>query len=639
MFARPLALLLFSCSLAAVAIGATQDMGGGFRDHGVAIPISHPRGTVATVDGQGRGVVLSWLMDTRGGYELLCVDVDTGKAQEYPVPFPAGDAPYAAILSSGNKFYTHFNSHFVEFDPARRQYTFCRKTAPQMAMSMTQDDQGRIWSATYPQSGLVCFDPQTRQFTDYGQLYRQDWAEYPRSVATDDAGWVYWGLGSTACQVMAFDPQTRKAEPLVAEAQRVHGSGDVWRGVDGKVYAQPVAGAADNWIVLYRGTATPVGRRPKVARTNYIAGSQGLFHRLLPDGRQIARFDLLERALTVTDPKTRSQKTVTFDYTSEGAAIMAVSAAPDKSLCGGTAFPMRFFQYQPTSDQWTRRSAYGQWNTVGQQGDRFFAGVYSYGCLLEWNPREPWVDTLPDKAQCNPRHLVACHPTICRPDKLLVHPDGRHVVLAGTPGYGFTGGGLLFWDRRSGQSTLLTHEQLLPDHSTASLAPLRNGRLLGGTTTAAGTGGQRKAQQAELYLLDLATRRVEWHAPVLPGVQSYTDLCRGPDGLVWGFADLREFFVFDPAQRKLVHRQSTHAEFGPTVSHQGPRAFVAGPQGTMYVLFVRAIARIEPQGWHFKLLAKPPQPIANGGDLLDGRIYYACRSHVWSYELPNRRHD
>jgi hypothetical protein len=409
--------------------------------------------------------------------------------------------------------------------------------------------------------------------------------------------------------------------------------------VDGKVYGQPVAGKADNWLVLYRGKATPVGRLPKVARKNYIAGSQGLFHRLLPDGRQIARFDLLERALTVTDPKTRSQKTVTFDYTSEGAAIMAVSAAPDKTLCGGTAFPMRFFQYQPTSDQWTRRSAYGQWNTVGQQGDRFFAGVYSYGCLLEWNPREPWVDTLPDKAQCNPRHLVACHPTICRPDKLLVHPDGRHVVLAGTPGYGFTGGGLLFWDRRAGQSTLLTHEQLLPDHSTASLAPLGSGRLLGGTTTAAGTGGQRKAQQAELYLLDLATRRVEWHAPVLPGVQSYTDLCLGPDGLVWGFADLREFFVFDPAQRKLVHRQSTHAEFGPTVSHQGPRAFVAGPQGTMYVLFVRAIARIEPQGWHFKLLAKPPQPIANGGDLLDGRIYYACRSHVWSYELPNRRHD
>jgi hypothetical protein len=144
------------CTLAVgPSFSATVDLGNGFADHGVAVPISFHRGTVATVDGQGHRVILSWLRDHRGTYELLLVDVDAGKAQEFPLPFPVGDDPFASIFSTGNKFYTHFNSHFVEFDPLKRAFTFSKKTVPQMAMSMTEDDQGVIWSATYPQSGVA----------------------------------------------------------------------------------------------------------------------------------------------------------------------------------------------------------------------------------------------------------------------------------------------------------------------------------------------------------------------------------------------------------------------------------------------------------------------------------------------------
>ena len=64
----------------------------------------------------------------------------------------------------------------------------------------------------------------------------------------------------------------------------------------------------------------------------------------------------------------------------------------------------------------------------------------------------------------------------------------------------------------------------------------------------------------------MATKQIEWHAVVFPGVQDYTDLCLGPKGLVYGFADRSLFFVFDPAKRKVVHQQATEAEFGPTVS-------------------------------------------------------------------------
>lgn len=626
------ALFLFLITTQA-SIAATKDLGNGFSDHGVATPISHHRGTVATVDGAGRNVVLSWLNDHRGGYELLLIDVEAGKAEEYPMPFPPGDHPFASILSSGNRFYTHFNGRFVEFDPAKRAFTFCQKTKPQMAMSMTEDDGGVVWSATYPNCGLVSFDPKTREFKDHGYLNKENWAQYPRSVAADDAGWIYIGVGSTRGQIIAFDPQTGKATPLVPAEQRVHGHSTAYRDLDGKVYGEPLAGKGDNWIMLHKGKATPIGKHVRRHPKPIIAESQSLFHGAFPDGRRITAYSLVDRTFAAEHLKTKEKKRFSFDYTSEGAHIMGVAAAPDGTVCGGTAFPMRFFSYDPRKDECVNREAFGQWNTVARQGDRFFVGGYGHGSLLEWDPSQPWVATMKGRANCNPLWLAECHPAINRPHELLAHPDGKTLVLAGTPGYGYTGGGLLFWDRETKKSVLLEHADILPQHSTMSLAPLPGGRLLGGTTTSAGTGGERKATEAALYIMDMATKKVEWHAAVFPGAQGYTDLCAGPDGLVFGFADQKRFFVFDAAKRKVIHEQDTGAKFGPTTSQQGPRVFVTDGKGGFYILFVKGIARLDPKTFAVTMLAPSPVPIGGGGDYLDGRIYFFHGSHLYSYTL------
>jgi hypothetical protein len=620
--------------LIAQGFSATVDLGHGFADHGVATPGSMPRGTVATADGLRHPVILSWLMDHRECYELLWLDVLTGKAEEFPLPSLWGDSPFASLLSRSNKFYTHFGSHFLEFDPGGRAFTFCQKTAPQMAMSMTEDDQGMIWAATYPRCGVVRFNPKSRELRDYGHVYQQDWPIYPRSVALDDTGWVYVGLGFTATQILALDAKTGIATPLMAERDRGHGAVDLFRAVDGKVYAQAQPARNKKWFVLYQGHVVARAPRPAAAEP-IIAGSQTLFHAVFPDGKRLKTFDLVEQVATVEDPRTHRQKTLHFDYQGEGADVMGVAAAPDGTICGGTCFPMRFFRYDPKADRWTRHAAFGQWNTVARQGDRFFAGVYGGGGLLQWNPSADWVDTEPGQNGCNPAFLTDSAPTINRPHKLLAHPDARTLVLAGTPGYGLTGGGLLFWDRPTATRVVLTHEKLIPQQSTMSLVALPDGKLLGGTTISPGTGGQCKADQAELYLLDLATKRILWHAAAIPGVQNYVDLCLGPDGLVWGFADGWQFFVFDPAARKIVRRETIEKSWGPTGYNQGPRVFLRGPKDTVYVLFQRAIAQIEPEGWKFRLLARPPVTISTGGDYLDGRLYFAAGSHVYSFKPPD----
>jgi len=612
----------------------TEDLGNGFYHHGVATPISNHRGTVATADGEGRNVVLLWLYDHRGGYALLMIDADTGKSKTHPMPFPpGGDGPFASILSSRNKFYTHFNSFFTEFDPAKRAFTFFHKTAPQMAMGMTEDDEGRIWSVTYPNSGVVCFDPETRAFRDYGHVYDQNWRQYQRHVAADDAGWIYFGVGNTSSQIIALHPESGTATPMLPEAERAQGSGYVYRDVNGKVYGAPLAGSKDGWYAFYQGEGEKIGRRDQRREKPIIAESQGLFHRKFPDGKILKRCDLVDRVVAVEDPKTGGVTEAPFDYTSEGAHVMGLAAAPDGTICGGTAFPMRFFSYNPQADAWVNRASYGQWNTVARSGDRFFVGGYGGGFLLEWRPSRPWAPTEKDDPNGNPRFLTDCTPTIHRPHDLLPHPDGKTVILAGTPGYGYTGGGLLFWDRESGTRVLLEHTDILPEQATMSLVALPEGKLLGGATTNPGTGGEQKAKEAELYVMDLATKRVEWRGVVFPGAQGYTDMCLGPDGLVFGFADRNRFFVFDPVGRKVVHEADTGAQFGPTVFHQGPRVFVRDAEATIYILFAGSIARLNTSTFEITKLADLPVSMSAGGDILNGAIYFASGSHVYSYRV------
>ena len=624
--------------MAAAAAHAAQseDLGNGFRDHGVAVPISNQRGAAAAVDGQGRNVLLVLLMDHRGGYSLLMLDVQSGKAEQFPVPFPppgeSVDSPYASILSSGNKFYTHFKSHLLEFDPVKRAFTLSRETTPWFAMSMTEDDGGRIWAATYPKCGLISFDPKTRELKDYGEVHQQNWPQYPSFVATDDAGWVYFGIGPTASQIVAFEPASGKATPVLTEAERKKGGAYVYRDQDGRVYGQALRGEAEDWIELYRGAARKIGRRDVQNPKKYFTGTRANLS-VFPDGTKV-NCDLVRRRLTVEDPA-GTKKEFSFDYESDGAIVMGEAAAPGGTICGGTAFPMHFFSYDPEKDAIVNRPGFGQWNIVRAGRDRFFVGTYGGGNLLEWDPSKPWVDTDPKTPGAgNPAYLGTAEPEIHRPSQLLLTEGDKLVVMGGTPAYGSTGGGLLFWDREKRAGTVLRDAQVVPDQSTLSMLARPGGKILAGTTTSPGTGGEKKAAEAVLYFMDLNSKRIEWQAAVLPGVQDYSDLIAGPKGLVYGIADRKIFFVFDPDKKQVVAKQDVEAECGRAAHHQGPRVFVAGPKGVIYALFSKGIAKIDPKTSMLKLVAASPVPVDTGGDFFKGRIYFSSGSHLLSWQIP-----
>ena len=599
--------------------GQSQAQAAGFVDHGIPTPVAQTRGVVSTVDQSGQDVILTWLQDWRGGYAILMVNAETGASQQFDVPFkPDGDEPSAIYLSSKNRLYTLFNSQFVEFDVASKRFTFHGKVNGKTAMSLTEDKDGRIWAATYPNNQLVSFNPQNSSLQNHGQLAKESWTQYPRSIAVDAHGWVYVGSGLAASQIYAYNIQSHATQALLSSSQRVSGTAVVTQSQSNVVYARN----GRQQFMLTNGKASGLSAGAQVAESNLKGGAQNLVDREFPSGRRLVSVDMHDRTL-VTRDASGQQKTVKFNYTTQGAALTFVCATGDNKVCGGTRFPMHTFYYNVGDNKFDSKQLPRQPNVMAALGSRLYVAAYPDGKLFQES----------ENGKNEFSEVLNAYPSINRPHAMLIMGGGSQIALAGTPEYGTTGGGMMFWNRSSGQKSRIDHWHLVPNHSVQAMVELSNGMLLGGTTVAPGTGGVTKAtDSSELFLMDANTHEVRWRGAPVPSAKTITDLMVGADGLVYGLADSVDLFVFNPNNRQVVSVNRFSKDLGPSVYAQGTRAFVKGADGSIYVLLYNGIGKVDTKAHTVSRVVSSPVRITVGGAAANGRIYFGSNNHLYSWK-------
>lgn len=594
-----------------------------FIDFGVPVPISYSRGTVASVDGNGSDITLTWLFDVRGGYSLLVVYPDTGQSEQYPMPFPSGgDAPYASILSRSNKFYTLFNGYFCEFDPKLKKFSYVSKTKPQAAMAMGEDRDGKIWAVTYPNSGIVSFDPARNELTDFGYVYTQDWAQYPRSIAFDGSGWVYFGVGFALSQIVGFNPVSGKAILLLGDEDRLQNmSARVYQDSAEKIYASN----GNNWYELNNGSARKLLKEPAVSRGNVISGDQSLFYKKLPSGSEIINLDLSNRSIVVRKKNTNEIKSSGFSYSSEGAGIISLLSASGGNVCGGTMFPFYFFCYSSKANGFKSVEIKSQLNVIENGGSRIIAGGYPLGDLIE-------INIFGDNY--NYSTLVENKfGYLKRPHKLRLFPSGKWAVMSGTPQYGESTGGLLVHNFISGKSDLFAHEGILRYQSTFAISPVDCCNFIGGTTITPGTGGATKSKEAVIYYYSLEEGGLKWSRSLIPGAKIYNDLYYDGSRYVYGMADYSKFFVFDLIEKKIVYSFDTLSTLGRVPTQQGNNVFVPSSSGIIYLVFERYVASISANDFSINAIAKSPVKITTGAVFFDSMLYFGSSSHLYGYSI------
>ncbi|MCC6444495.1 MAG: hypothetical protein IT210_13700 [Armatimonadetes bacterium] len=611
-------------AIALLALGEAPSAAGEFTDHGPVVPLASLRGAIALQNAKGESLVIACSMDTSPQGWILVTDLNTGASRQIRVPKPyLNSPPYGSIAGRNGKFYTCYGSTFLEFDPDSGEFTFHRQTGDGCYLGTAEGPDGTIYFGGCPGCHLIAFNPTTRELTDYGPMDPKE--AYLNEIATDSSGWVYCGIGTARENLVAFHPATKARRQLIREEDRQIGTASAVSGMDGKVYAV-VHG--QNYR-LFEGKAAPIeaGKVPPRAPARNITWGQTLS--LLTDGRTIREYNMLEKFLVVSGPAGQERR-IDFDYESGGSLMTLITRGPGGRVYGGSSFPACMTVYDPKEGGPARRLGNAYWHSFAVSGTKIAAGRYAGGYLDLYDTARPWaIDPGPKPdpldTQANPRCLAQYHPDINVPIATRFHPDGRHIVTAGYPGYGYRGGGIAIYDLDTGRSELLPHRKLVPDHSIASLCILPGGDLLAGTARQGGHGTQAAPGDARLLCLDWKTKTVRYRQTPIRGAGAITGLEPGTDGLIYGLADGPALFTFDPATRR-VRRQSL-ARYGGTVRH----ALAQGEDGSMYVLLNRAILWIGPGGKPIEKLADAPVSITNGIAITGGRIYFIAISRLWSY--------
>ena len=599
------------------------------RDLGFAVRGGTCRGLHTAKDADGNDCVVVFLMDDINR-RMLQISAVTGQCDETVLPFRPRDAVYSSIKGSNGKSYSLFAHHFVEYDPAQKKFTFVRQVKDLCAMSMAEDNNGVIYAATYPDLCLYSYDPATGEFKDFGQLHKETFAQYPRSITIADDNTVYIGTGSTRGQAIHVYPDSGRVVALIPKAEEPAGKSlFVRRFTDGNIYARHL----DLFFRIDGDNAVKLDSVPDAQMIlSPFTGSQNLVIRDFDSGRKLVSIDFATGKLVTSAADGSDRREVTFSFTNHGSPMMGVDVTADGIVGGGGFFPFCFGLLYPESGEKTIQAADVQCNAIQAHGKYFYIAGYSGGIIMRFDPDKPWDLTNPmhrtqPDLQSNPVFYGSARRVFIRPHAIAVSPDGRYFVSGGTPEYGHTGGGIAIVDTQSGEMTLVPHTELAPLESPHALAVTDAGLILCGTTIQSGTGGEVKATEASLFIYDIHARKTIWRSKELGSVQDILQFIRLDDSRFMGFTSARELFIFDLDSRRVTVRQDI-SEIGTPARGQACRTLVSDGEGGIWFIGTSYVAQIDPSNCRILRKAKIDGGIQTGGAIYRGILYFVA-GHRW----------
>ena len=366
-----------------------------FTNHGIAANAAEQRGVVAIRTASGRNLVLASTFDGGAKSYVLVTDVDSGVTTRVDCPEGTpNQGAFGSLFSANGKLYTGEGRHLLEFDPESMTWTWhgvpCAESNHFMSFAESPDGTV-IWAAMNPTTHLVSFDAATRVTKMHVQLDPDE--HYPQSLALDADGWVYAGIGTARCNLVAYNPTTGERRQLLPESERKHGTAVVSPLEDGTVLGK----ASGKNYRLSKGVAElfdagePLPKRRNV-RSLYYGRVLGQF----PDGRRLTRYDMSE-GVYVLRLKDGSLVTKPLEFASGGAPVTSVGAGPDGVFYASTCHPMHLSRLASGSAD-AKSFDLGGIPTVG--GGNFCAiashGKHVYGCeyaggrLWSYNTAAPW---------------------------------------------------------------------------------------------------------------------------------------------------------------------------------------------------------------------------------------------------------
>lgn len=597
-----------------------------FTDYGIPVSAEEERTAAICVNAEGD---YRFVIAAKGF--VIIVDLETDDVKQVFFPESNDEYPYSSFSSNG-LFYTGAANMLMVLDPFLEQFIYYKvieNGEEIVGFSFAEDFLGNIYFTSYPHCHLLCYSPRSKAIKDYGSMDLTE--KYPGTVAVDNVGWAYIGIGTENKNIVAFHLETGLKKDLIVESQREKGTGYVYLGEDGIVYGHTGATSSPQWLKFSNGNFETI-EVEKRSPSFYTGIAFQRIHRNLEGSYHIKRYSLSECYIELVHRETGQTKNIHFSYTSDGAKLSTIYLGPDNHIYGTSMHPLQFFQFDSYTNtminfggEVVEKGGGGNIAAYASSGNLLIGAAYAGGKLYVFDTTKKF------RKSENPK-LVLEEESIHRPRCAIALNDHEHIVWGGFPGYGMVGGALGIYHVESEENHLLTHETVVVNQSTISLGELSSGDILGGTSMETPGGAESREKEARLYILDWKTQKVKNSFVPIEGAREIAQIFVDQFDCAHCLTDQSIYFVCDPNTEQILFQKDL-SSWGQIVRN-GFAYYL--PTNTLYCLLSHTLLSMEIQEEQCvepKVVQSLPMIASSGIVHKNNHIYYGSGSHLCSIQI------
>jgi len=581
-------------------------------------------------------VILQGFTYDRGGFDVVAVDLRSGKSTVLQSPTPGEAGVKGIVKAPDGKVYfgTYPQGHILMWEPGTFNLVDLGRPCPGdpslWIWNLVVAPDGWIYGATSPRAKLIRFSPQTRQMQDLGRMDTENVAGHDLIALPD--GMLYMAMGYSHPQVVAFDTRTGQHHlVLPRNLPSTASAATLSHDPSGPLFAN----AAGVRYLIEGLSARAVGRsHPKsAAKPNIWSDQLGRIWTGVPQSPTVQNSP---------SPSSGEQMMLRGDYTGKPRGVFRLANGGDGSLYASTAYPSHLFRMSP-------KTGHSEFLALAGLGEAYQMidipkgivvatyGAFGGGHLLDYRFDKPvryeydlgasrWVSPITER---NPQSIsIQGVPPNWRPKGMVKFPDGN-LFVGGMPGYAQRGGTLVRFNPLTGSIATF---QVSHDQSIVSLC-VAGRNLLIGTSLEGGTGIAQLSGSARLLLWDPGTHTTlqEW-VPV-PGANQINDLVSVSPTQVVGVAGGRDVFLLDLDRgdsRILGSLEGVCRAPGIDLYNCAG----TGLDGNIYGLVDKGIFRVDTKSWKVGMYCRESEIITAGFAILDNKLYYAAGVRVKWVQLP-----
>ncbi|SDM39049.1 hypothetical protein SAMN05518871_101104 [Psychrobacillus sp. OK028] len=596
-----------------------------FTDYGIPVSAEEERTAAICTNSEGD---YRFVIAAKGF--VIIVNLENDDVKQVFFPENNDEYPYSSFSSNG-LFYTGAANMFMVLDPFLEQFVYYKvieNGEEIVGFSFAEDIAGNIYFTSFPHCHLLCYTPHSNEMKDFGMMDLSE--KYPGTVAMDQTGWAYIGIGTEKKNIVAFHLEKGLKRDLLAEPQREKGTGYVHLGEDGVVYGHLGATSSVQWMKFSNGDFENIDVE-KLSPSLYTGTGFQRIHRYQEGNYHIENYSLSEGFIELVHRETAQTKDIHFSYTSDGAKLSTIYLGPDDHIYGTSMHPLQFFQFDGSTNKMTNfggeiieKGGGGNIPAYASSGNLLIGAAYAGGKLYVFDTTKEF------KKSENPK-LVLQEESIHRPRCAIALKEQEHIVWGGFPGYGMIGGSLGIYHIKTEENHLLTHEKLVKNQSTISLGELSSGDILGGTSIETPGGAESQEKEARLYVLDWKSKKVKNSFVPIQGAREIAQIFVDQFDRAHCLTEQSIYFVCDPYTEQILYQKDL-SSWGKIVRNGFAYDL---PTNTLYCLLSHTLLGIviqQEQCLEPKPIHSLPMCTSSGIVHKNNKIYYGSGSHFCSIQ-------